>query len=44
MIMMEQAPSSNLGGGNPKRYVNRHQKSNSNEYIEDNYSQDYLNV
>ena len=40
MITMEQAPSS----GNPKKYVNRHQKSNSNEYIEDNYSQDYLNV
>ena len=43
MILMEQAPGSNLGG-NPKKYVNLHQKSNSNDYIEDSYSQDYLNV
>ena len=41
--MMEQAPSSNLAG-NPKKYGNRHQKSNSNDYNEDSYSQDYLNV
>ena len=40
---MEQAPGSNLGG-NSKKYVNLHKKSNSNDYIEDSYSQDYLNV
>jgi hypothetical protein len=43
MILMEQAPGGNIGG-NPKKYVNLHQKSNSNDYIEDSYSQDYLNV